>query len=201
MDVMNLMEKATTFHHLNGSFTAQPGSCVLPWRRSYSMADSTQQDRILIGIKSKAAPVTVALALSLCQPLCTLDRVRVHVCVCIFSFDANGGCAKSWRFVRVSCPHEWGKRQISGCFKAGPRVCFPRSVEWREVREEASDASRSPAVKYDSQSVYEFTLTSTLQLVLHFIHPKKERVLVQVGGSKLNRCQPEVLTLFLAPLE
>lgn len=106
MDIMNLMEKATTFHHLNGSFTAQPGSCIPPQGHSYSMADSTQQDRILMGIKSKAAPVTVALGLSVCQPLCTLDRVHVHVCVCIFSFDANGASAESWRFVRVSCPHE-----------------------------------------------------------------------------------------------
>lgn len=53
------------------------------WRHFYSMADSTHRDGILMGIKSKAAPATVARSLSVCRPLCTLDRVCV--CMCAFS--------------------------------------------------------------------------------------------------------------------
>lgn len=44
------------------------------------MADSMPRDGILMGIKSKAAPVTVAPSQSVYQPLSTLDRLWVHVC-------------------------------------------------------------------------------------------------------------------------
>lgn len=89
MDIMNLMEKATTFHHLNGTFTAQNRFCSPVWRHFDSMADSMQQDRILMGIKSKAAPVTVTLSQSVCLPAIVHSALGVCVCVCIFRFDAN----------------------------------------------------------------------------------------------------------------
>lgn len=82
------------------------------------MADSTLWDGILMGIKSKAAPVTVALSQSVCQPLSTLDQL----CVCVlFSnvmlmFDS----AESWRVVSVLGPSKQQNRQSSWYFKADP---------------------------------------------------------------------------------
>lgn len=89
MDIMNLMKKPTTFHHPSGTFTDQTRFSPPAWRLFYSMADSTLRDGILMGIKSKAAPVTVALSQSVCQPLSTLDQLCVCVCALFFKCDAN----------------------------------------------------------------------------------------------------------------
>lgn len=86
MDIMNLMEKGakktpqkipSPEFFLFVFVTAGARSRPPVWRHRYSMADSTQQDGILMGIKSKAAPVTVALSQPVCQPLCTRNRVCV----------------------------------------------------------------------------------------------------------------------------
>lgn len=95
------------------------------------MADSTLWDGILMGIKSKAAPVTVALSQSVCQPLSTLDQL----CVCVlFSnvmlmFDS----AESWRVVSVLGPSKQQNRQSSWYFKADPGggSVFPDSLSDR----------------------------------------------------------------------
>lgn len=133
MDIMNLMEKPTTFHHLNGTFTAQTGFCPLVWRHFYSIADSTQRDGILMGIKSEAAPVTVALSQSVCQPLCPLDRVYVRVCVhvCIFRFDANVRFCWILAVCRGSVPIWVTKRQVSWYIKLAWGSVFSDSLSDR----------------------------------------------------------------------
>lgn len=100
--------------------------CSPAQRFFYSMADSTRWDGILMGIKSKAAPVTVAPSQPARQPLSALC-----LCVCVFlgGFFSNVmlicDSAESWRIVSLLCPCEWWKRQVSWNFKAGlGEVCF-----------------------------------------------------------------------------
>ena len=68
------------------------------------MADSTQQEWILMGIKSKAAPVTAAPCLSACLPACHCVLWILCVFVCVVASDAlvsMCGCAVALKLVSL----------------------------------------------------------------------------------------------------